>query len=109
MYSRNDCYVRTANLRIRPVPEQNCCFVFTPDRPNLYTLNPSAWLVLELCDGQSGEALEAAYRASMDAGVDAGETAAELEQILEDFVRKGIVERRPATVPATAVPTSTAV
>jgi len=96
MYSRNDCFVRTANLRIRPVPEQGCCFVFTPDRPNLYTLNPSAWLVLELCNGQDGEALEAAYRASMGAGIDAGEVAAELEKMLEDFARKGIVERRIA-------------
>ena len=91
MYSRNDCYVRKANLRIRPVPEQNCCLVFTPDTPNLYTLNPSAWLVLELCNGQNGEALQAAYRASMGAGTDASE--AELERILEDLARKGIVER----------------
>jgi len=105
MSSRNDCYVRTANLRIRPVPEQNCCFVFTPDRPNLYTLNPSAWLVLELCDGQSVEALEAAYRASMGAG----EAVAELEKILEDFAGKGIVERRPRTVPAADMPVSNAV
>ena len=52
MSSRTGCYKRAQGLRIRPVPEVGCCYVYTPARPRLYALNMSAWLILELCGGE---------------------------------------------------------
>jgi hypothetical protein len=69
--------------------------VFTPQQPQLYTLNATAWLVLELCDGRDLRALEDAYREAADAT--GHDLAAELRGIVEDFERKGIVERAPST------------
>jgi hypothetical protein len=37
------------------------CVVFNPGDPTLRTLTPAAWLLLELCDGRSAAALQAAY------------------------------------------------
>jgi hypothetical protein len=37
------------------------CIAFTPAEPELYTLNPNAWLILELAPGRSAAELEAAY------------------------------------------------
>lgn len=96
MFFPQDCYSRMPSLRIRPVPELNCCIVFTPQRPHLYTLNPSAWLILELCDGQDGRSLEAAYRSAIEAQTDDASVDSELHAVVEDFEQKGIVERRPA-------------
>ena len=62
MSSRNGCFRKTPGLRIRPVPEMGYCFVFTPANPHVFTLNPAAWLILELCDGQTPQALLRAYR-----------------------------------------------
>lgn len=87
-----DCYTRTPSLRVRPVPELGCCLVFTPDRPNLYSLNAKAWLVLELCRGQSSAALEAAYREALEEQGIADE-AGGLGGILLDLERKGILQR----------------
>jgi hypothetical protein len=44
------------------VPEWGGCLVLEPRRPGLYELNLSAWLVLELCDGRSGDRILAGYR-----------------------------------------------
>lgn len=99
MFFPNDCYVRHPSLRMRPVPEQNCCIVFTAQRPNLYTLNPTAWLVLELCDGQPGTAIEAAYREAVEAPEGDDGAAAALREIVVDFEGKGIVERHPPQQP----------
>jgi hypothetical protein len=37
------------------------CLVFTPADPNLYTLNASSWLILELCEGATYPSIERAY------------------------------------------------
>ena len=93
MFSRNGCYRKTPKLRVRPVPEMDACIVFTPARPNLYTLNPTAWLVLELCDGATGKALEARYYHAVEPLLTRGEARAELHRIVEDLEHKGIVEQ----------------
>ena len=97
MFFPNDCYAKPPDLRIRPVPELECCLVFTPQRPNLYTLNATAWLVLELCDGRAGSALEEAYRESLELQEGDADPKDELHGIIEDFERWGLVVRtRPA-------------
>jgi len=91
VFSRSDCYRRTTNLRVRPVPEMDVCLVFTPDRPHLYRLNAAAWLVFELCDGRSGAALEAEYDEAMQQ--DDGSAVEGLHGIVAEFEQRGIIER----------------
>ncbi len=50
-------YSTVANIRVRPVSEMDTCLVYTPGNPRLYTLNPTAWLVIELCDGRDRRSL----------------------------------------------------
>lgn len=61
MSSRIALYKRAAGLRLRPVPEMEFCLAYTPRRPNIYTLNPASWLIVELCDGRPWAAVETAY------------------------------------------------
>lgn len=48
-------------MRVRPLPELGACFVYTPARPRLHSLNIAAWFILELCEGLSPRALAKAY------------------------------------------------
>lgn len=98
MFSPSGFYSKTRNLRVRPVPEMQVCLVFTPDAPKLYTLNTTAWLVLELCDGRSGKGLEAAYVGALGSTLTRKEAQSELRSIVKDLERKGIVKRRPKRV-----------
>ena len=93
MFYRNGCYRKTPNLRVRPIPEMDACVVFTPDEPNLYTLNATAWLVLELCDGRKGKALEASYFDAVEPLLTRRKACAELHRIVKDLEQKGIVEQ----------------
>jgi len=49
---------RTPGLRLRPIPELGTCLAYTPSPPRLHTLNPLAWLIVELCDGSLGRDLQ---------------------------------------------------
>ena len=48
------------------MPEREVCLVYTPTNPNLYTLNATAWVVLELCDGRSLPALQRAFHRAVE-------------------------------------------
>ena len=63
---QNICYRKVRNVRVRGVPEMAICLVFTPDDPEIYTLNPSAWLILQLCDGRSETEIAHAYLAAVE-------------------------------------------
>ena len=65
MSSRTGSYSRVRGVRVRPLPELGACFVYTPARPCLHTLNIAAWFILELCEGRSPRALADAYRDEM--------------------------------------------
>jgi hypothetical protein len=69
------------------------CFVFTPAKPKLYTLNTSAWLVLALCDGRSGRALVDAYAGEMSQHLSRDESLGEVRNAVRDLELKGIVAR----------------
>lgn len=51
----------TPGLRLRPVPELGACLVYDPARAQLHTLNPTAWLILTLCDGRPRQAAAEAF------------------------------------------------
>jgi len=93
VFSQSACYAKTRNLRMRPVPEMGICFVFTPARPKLYTLNTSAWLVLVLCDGRHGRALVDAYTEEMAPHLSRNQALGEVRDAVRDLELKGIVTR----------------
>lgn len=94
MCFQNDSFRRAPDLRIRPVPELGYCMVFTPARPNVYKLNPAAWLLLELCEGQREDELKQAFiEAYASEGASAGQ-APEVHSVIEDLERKGILLRQ---------------
>ena len=92
-YSPNARYRRVARLRVRPVPELGYCLVFTPAQPRLFTLNPAAWLALELCNGRSGHAVERSYAETLGGNASGPALRAEVRGILEDLEHKNIIER----------------
>jgi hypothetical protein len=69
------------------------CLIFTPDNPNLYSLNSTAWLVFELCDGRTLEHLGDAYYDAIEPLRSPAEAFEELTNILLDLEKKGIVQR----------------
>jgi hypothetical protein len=68
------------------------CLVFTPDNPNLYSLNPTAWLIFELCDGRRVEELESAYYAIVEPLLSREQVSREVQGGIEDLERKGIIQ-----------------
>jgi len=66
--------------------------VFTPDDPEVYTLNPSAWLVLRLCDGRSEDEIASAYHAAAEPMLSREEARSEVRAGIESLMRKSIVE-----------------
>ncbi|MEG3843337.1 hypothetical protein [Microcoleus sp. herbarium14] len=61
MSYQNSCYRKKANLQIRQIAETDTCLIFAPDNANLYSLDLSAWLIFELCDGKSQEEIEKTF------------------------------------------------
>ena len=59
------CVSAAPGLRLRPVPEMGACLAYDPRRAKLHTLNPSAWLILSLCDGRAREAIAADFAAAI--------------------------------------------
>src|SRR5947209_2138953 len=88
-------YQRASDIRVRPVPEMDVCLVYTPSHPKLYTLNPTAWLVMELCDGRDWKSLERKYYAAIEPVRSLQTAQTELEQAVNDLVGMGIVQRMP--------------
>ncbi len=63
MLSRNGCYSKTPEVVLRRFEEWGRCYAFTPDEPEIYDLNTSAWFIVELCDGRPFQQIEADYLA----------------------------------------------
>ncbi|HEX6977667.1 MAG TPA: PqqD family protein [Alphaproteobacteria bacterium] len=76
-----------------------CCLIYTPSNPNLYTLNATAWLILELCDGRSGEEIAAGFASIVrESTGQVGESSIFVSG-LEDLMAKGIVTRTQTRMP----------
>jgi hypothetical protein len=84
------------NMRLRPVPELECCLAYLPRRrdpprrPSLHGLNLTSWLVLSLCDGRDDEALAHEF-AEATAGAGAAPDA--LATALEQLAKLGLINR----------------
>ena len=91
-FSPTGCVRKLPGLRIRPVPEAGICLVYNPRDPTLRTLTPAAWLLFELCDGRSYEALRAAYIAAVARSRSAAEAEAWFRDGLAQLQSHGLVE-----------------
>ena len=89
---RSACYIKVANVRIRPVPEMATCLVFTPDSPEVYTLNPTAWLILWFCDGRPQSEIARSYHAAVEPMLSREEAEREVRLGLESLVWQRIIE-----------------
>ena len=92
MSSQRARYSTVPDIRVRPVNEMDLCLVYTPSNPKLYSLNPTAWLVMELCDGRGWTSLERGYYAAIEPLRSREAAKAELERTVNDLVGMGIVE-----------------
>jgi hypothetical protein len=88
---QNAYYRKVRNVRIRGVPEMAICLVFTPDDPEVYTLNPSAWLILQLCDGRSENQIAHAYLAAVEPTMSQEEVTCEVRVGIERLLQKRII------------------
>lgn len=52
---------KAQGLRSRPVPQAECLMVFSPHSGRIHWLGLDTWLLLELCDGRSAEAVARGY------------------------------------------------
>ena len=68
------------------------CLVFTPDNPEIYTLNPSAWLIMRLCDGKPEADIAHAYHATVEPLLSREEARREVRAGIASLVKMGIVE-----------------
>lgn len=112
MSYRKGLFKKKAGTRVRPIPEMGMCLVFTPENPNLYTLNATSWLILELCDGASMAGLERAYWKEVNLAYEEevnagsmfvapprpikGEVRSELLDGIQDLQRRQVIEFIPA-------------
>jgi len=68
------------------------CLVFTPDDPEVYTLNPTAWLILQLCDGRSEASIARAYHKAVEPMLTREESRHSVRDGIENLVRMRIIE-----------------
>jgi hypothetical protein len=94
--SRADRYARVASVRARRVREWENCVIYTPEAPNLYLLNLNAWLIFELCDGDSLAGIEQRYLAAVEDRLTQGEAREQLDAGLSYLERAGIVTTVPS-------------
>ena len=91
MRYQHGCFRKSEDARVRLVAEMDVCLVYTPHKPSLHTLNLSAWLVFEMCDGRSLRSLQRAYFAAIEPSRSEEAAKLEVKEILEYLVSSGLV------------------
>jgi hypothetical protein len=82
---------------LRRLPEWRQCYAYTPAHPELYELNTTAWLIVELCEGQSFAELERAFFDVVRRKSSPDEARGLLQRGLRELVDRGIlVHQSPA-------------
>jgi hypothetical protein len=73
------------------------CLVFTPDDPCVYTLNASAWLIFELCDGRPWDEMQSAYCAAVAPLTPDSEARQQLEAGIDRLRRQNLIRAETAS------------
>jgi hypothetical protein len=96
------CYRLVPDLRIRPVPELEKCIVFTPADPQLFTLNTTAWLILELCEGKTAAELEEAFCSLLESRLARDTAETQLKEGLDMLLASRIIHLEEPHAPSDA-------
>lgn len=91
MLSRNGCYAKAPEVVLRRFEEWGRCYAFTPDEPEIYDLNTTAWLILELCDGRPFQQIEADYIAAVGDKKGAAKARAEFHAGFDALLERNII------------------
>jgi hypothetical protein len=86
-------YRRNPNLKTRPMDGSNGLLVFTSDSPNIYALNPTAWLILELCDQLPMDEIIEQYLEAAPPNVSREEAIEKLRRGIALLEQRGLIER----------------
>jgi hypothetical protein len=88
------------DVRLRPIPEQDCCLAYVPRPPALHGLNLTSWLVLTLCDGRDQTEIAAEYLATVGMSGGPGASPGALQSALIQLEALGLIRR--ATIAASS-------
>ncbi len=91
MLSRNGCYAKASNVVLRRFEEWGRCYAFTPDDPEIYDLNTSAWFIVELCDGRPFQQIEADYVATLGPKLGREEAKAQFHEGFDALLARNII------------------
>jgi hypothetical protein len=91
VYSRNGSYQKTPDVRIRTFEDWGRAYAFTPDEPELYDLNTSAWFIVELCDGRPFRDIEADYVRVVSPKVGAEAAKAQFHSGFDALLERNII------------------
>jgi len=84
-------YRQGRNLSLRRSPASEVLFALDPASRKIVTLNLSAWLAFELCDGKTEEEVLSSYTSSLGLGAD--RAWAQLAPTLKGLVSSGMIEQ----------------
>ena len=91
MICRNGCYRKTPDVVLRPFEDWGRAYAFTPDDPEIYDLNATAWLIVDLCDGRPFNQIESAYVAQVSPHVGSDEARAQFHAGFDRLLEKNII------------------
>ncbi|MCL4766738.1 MAG: hypothetical protein KJZ80_10930 [Hyphomicrobiaceae bacterium] len=91
MLSRNGCYAKTSNVVLRRFDEWGRCYAFTPDEPEIYDLNTTAWFIVELCDGRPFQQIEADYLAVLGPKVGRDKANSQFHAGFDTLLQRNII------------------
>mgnify|MGYP005849270441 CR=1 FL=1 len=91
MLSRNGCYAKSDKVVLRRFQEWGRAYAFTPDEPEIFDLNTSAWFIVELCDGRPFQQIEADYVATLGPKIGRDTAKAQFHAGFDALLRRNII------------------
>jgi hypothetical protein len=89
----NGYYRKHPNLRTRVIEEWNTLLIYTPHKPNIHYLNPTAWLIFELCDNTKYDDIVECYKEIVS--VDSSAALKDVEDGLKTLLDAEIIVYEP--------------
>jgi hypothetical protein len=94
VFSPSDRFTRSPDVVLRRFPEWRQCYAYTPAHPDIYELNTTAWLIVDLCEGQPLTELERDFGEVVRRKASADQGRELLHHGLRDLVDHGILVHR---------------
>jgi hypothetical protein len=90
--SRNGCYAKTPEAVLRRFEDWGRCYAYTPDEPEIYDLNTTAWFIVELCDGRPYQQIEADYLNVIGGKIGRGAAKAQFHSGFSALIERNIIQ-----------------